>query len=518
MEEQIREHERVIIKLKRARNALLKISSLPPEVLGDIFRRNVSLKDDFDRLEEGSHNFMFVCHHWSEVALRTPEVWSFWGDTPKDWARWHRHSGTSLLDLVLGDVNYDDSDGIFDITLRDALRDRAARDAIRRVHLWSGDAAFLSSIIFPLVVAGQGVRSNRVESFVLWNDGNTPVDVSNFFAHYRFPKLQHLTLDHCRVTSWDLLMSRTTVITSLTLHFDRPSPHPTTSQLLSILASNPSLRKISLSIRSIPDDGGGGTPCPVSLRHLKELKLAGCLRHVIGLLHQLDHPTSVDLAITLFDCTALDITQIVGPYLRDYLQRHDRSHGGLGLSVARHSHCITFHTYDVGGIGLSTPVCSRVTPFVSITMWGRTPQDLLGKAFLNLVEHTPRDEVVSFRSLDGPAAIEDLSTQFPNLRALQSGPVPLRAVFPEPNLGGNERILPSLQYIFLERPIVGGGDWSPLTTFLACRASSGNQLDSLTIIGSHMCPRVEGYVRSMVREFRGDRPSQGCPFGTCPEE
>ena len=335
LEEQIREHERAIIKLKRARNALLNISTLPPEVLGDIFRRNVTLEDDFDGLEGGSRNFMSVCHHWSEVALRTPEVWSFWGNNPIDWARWHRHSGTSQLDLVLGGYDSDDSDGILDITLRDALRDRAARDGIRRIHLWSasGNAEFLSSIISPLVVAGQGVRSNSVESFILWNDGNTPVDVSDFFASYRFPRLRHLDFFECRITSWDLLTSRTTVLTSLALHISHPSPRPTTSQLLSILASNPSLRKISLSRRSIPDDGAGESPRPVLFRHLKELELAGGLRHVIAFLHRLDHPTNTNLNITLYNHTASDITQIVGPYLRDFLRRCDRSQGGLGLSV-----------------------------------------------------------------------------------------------------------------------------------------------------------------------------------------
>jgi len=46
-EEQTREHERAIIKLKRTRNSLLNISKLPPEVLGDIFRWNVVPCDDF---------------------------------------------------------------------------------------------------------------------------------------------------------------------------------------------------------------------------------------------------------------------------------------------------------------------------------------------------------------------------------------------------------------------------------------------------------------------------------------
>ena len=61
--EEIKEQEAAIVKLKRARNSLLNVSRLLPEVLGDIFRWNVTVEGDFDGLEEGSYNFLLVCHH-----------------------------------------------------------------------------------------------------------------------------------------------------------------------------------------------------------------------------------------------------------------------------------------------------------------------------------------------------------------------------------------------------------------------------------------------------------------------
>ena len=73
LEEQIKEHERAIIKLKRARNSVLNVSKFPPEVLGNIFRWNVTLEEPFDGIKEESYNFLLVCHHWFEVASRTPE-------------------------------------------------------------------------------------------------------------------------------------------------------------------------------------------------------------------------------------------------------------------------------------------------------------------------------------------------------------------------------------------------------------------------------------------------------------
>ena len=119
LEEQIRERERTAVKLKRARNLLLNVSKLPPEILGDIFRWNVTFKDYSVGLDERSHNFLLVCHHWFEVASRTPEIWSFWGNTPRDWARWCHRSEAAPPDLVLNDNNCDG--GHFGTTLRNVL-------------------------------------------------------------------------------------------------------------------------------------------------------------------------------------------------------------------------------------------------------------------------------------------------------------------------------------------------------------------------------------------------------------
>ena len=177
LEEQIGEHERTLIKLKRARNSLLNISKLPPEVIGDVFRRNITLEDDFDGLDEGSHNFLLVCHHWFEVARSTPEVWSFWGNIPKDRARWYRYSGTAPLDLVLNHI-------AISRPLHDALQDCATQDTVRRVHLATPDSKLLCSIIASLTANRGEPRSNGIRSFLLLNTSDTPVDLSNLFAHY----------------------------------------------------------------------------------------------------------------------------------------------------------------------------------------------------------------------------------------------------------------------------------------------------------------------------------------------
>jgi len=109
LEKQIEEGKGDIIKLKRARNSLLNISTrVPPEILGDVFAwclvrevdRSLYSLLHFDGLQKGSHNFLLVCHHWFEVASRTPELWGFWGNSLREWEKYHRHwAGASPLDL-----------------------------------------------------------------------------------------------------------------------------------------------------------------------------------------------------------------------------------------------------------------------------------------------------------------------------------------------------------------------------------------------------------------------------------
>ena len=86
LEKQIEGGTGDIIKLKRARNSMLNISTIvPPEILGSIFRWNV-ISDGvllFEALPKDAYNFLLVCHHWFEVASHTPELWSFWGKTLK---------------------------------------------------------------------------------------------------------------------------------------------------------------------------------------------------------------------------------------------------------------------------------------------------------------------------------------------------------------------------------------------------------------------------------------------------
>ena len=509
LEEQIREHERVIIQLKRTRNSRLNVSKLPPEVLGKIFHWNVTLKGDFDGLDKGSHDFLFVCHHWFEVASRTPEIWSFWGNTPKDWARWCRRSETAPLDLVLG---YDDYETrYFDANLRNALKDRVTRDAIRRVHLMPTTSKHLSSIIALLASNHEELRSNSIESFVLLNHCAPPVDVSAFFARYHFPKLRRLELTTCKISSssWDHLASRTSVLTTLVLDFSSRIPIPSTPQLLSILASNPALQKVKFLGFAVPYHDGGRPSFRVQLRHLRKLRLEGNLRYIIGLLHQLDYPRNMKLTLGPHDFGVADISRTIGPYLRDHLQRYDRPRNGLHLFIssgydANGTWAITLCVGDAGGVDFSAPARIRTNAFVKIDMLLKVPSsDVSERTILDFITHVPREEVVYFQTFLNPVPMEDIPTQFPNVKALSLDKIPLFAAFPSRDVVGDGRIFPSLEHVLLVNMVVDHGDWGPLMTFLARRVSSGNRLDTLMFFDSPpMSPEVIESIRGMVRELK----------------
>ena len=465
------------VDLKRARNSLLNISKLPPELLGNIFLWNVAFRGDisvsyFEGLDEGSHNFLLVCHHWFEVASCTPELWSFWGNTLEDWRRWHRRSVSAPLDLVL-DIRR--GNHIFDVTLRDALRNHATRDTIRRIHLRAMDPGLLNSIISPLTANPEEfLQSSCINSFILhsWNI-RRPVDISDFFTHSSFPKLQCVKLYNCAISSWDIIVSRAPVLATMDLSFSHSKFTPTITQILPIF-SCPTLREISLWWwQKLPGDGNPSIRA--SIHHLKEFTLRGDPQDVFELLNRLDNSGNVDyLAITLGCKVIEDISYIAGPYLQDYLQRRGRPCSGLGLCL--HNWMLPWLGVGfVDGIDFSHPVTTRMKTFMDIyiSFDQALPEDLEEKMILNLIAYFPREEIIYLWRCGKTLAVENVFTQLPNLRGLHLYGSRLHTIFPKSSLNRCGKIFSSLQCIWLDQVVVDDDDWSPLTTFLDRHPSDG---------------------------------------------
>jgi hypothetical protein len=506
LEKQIREHERAIIKLKRARNSLLNVSTrLPPEVLGSIFRWNVIPGGDFGGLPKDSYNFLLVCHHWFEVASATPGLWGFWGNSIKDWERRHARYRAAPLDLALMGRPGDHLDD----KLRDALQDRAARGIIRRVHLHGIDAtALLSSVISSIITKGEETRTNSVESFVLVNINGPNVDISDFFSRYHFPKLRHLRLFGCRISSWDLLGSRITSLTTLSLASDGQSPLPTPSQILSILSASPNLQSLALDHRSVPDVDGDRSS-KIQLCRLETLQLSSSLRRVFGLLDRLEIPEEMDkLDLSLSGCSPSDFLQTIGPYLGNRVRR--RSPGGLRLRAFRSYNFFSVLVGDAHEEGRLV----RVDGTTSMIL-GEEEAD---KLCFDVIAHIPQKEVVDVTMPLPILRSEELCVQMCNVTHLHLEDADLSTWFVEPDTREPhvfKNLLPMLRSITITEPNLSGGDWSPLTNFLTRRAAVGNRISSLSLgPHPHMGEAVVECIRRAVDVFEDEGSYYGGDDGS----
>ena len=503
LEKQIEEHEgygETIIQLKRTRNSLLNVSILlPPEILGSVFCWNVIPDGDFGGVPGGSYNFLLVCHHWFDVASCTPELWSFWGNSIHDWTHRHTRCATAPVDLAL-EISF--TNDRLDDQLRDALQDHAARDTIRRIHLRSIDANLLNPIISSMVTQGEETQAKRVESFIiednkLWS----PVDVSAFFSRYHLPKLRCLRLVGCRISSWDLLRSQTTVLTTLQLTSDDSSSRPTLSQMLSILSSNPLLQHVRLSFSLDPRVVDGDTPpSKVRLRHLKHLYLASDPRYTFQLLSLLELPDKMDnLDLFLDKSSPSGLSQMLGPYIGDHVQRRGRfPGGGLGLLVKHRSNTFTLSAGDtrIGGDPAKVVWFLKVSATTDTQLEGKEADWLC----FDLIAHIRREQVTRLETNLPILRWEELCVAMRNLTHLHLTDVNLSTWFAELAVCGpqaSKELLRGLTHIVITRATLRGGDWSPLTNFLSRRAAVGNRISSLRLTGHPYME--EGVVESIKR-------------------
>ena len=526
LEKQIEEGKGDTVKLKRARNSLLNISTrVPPEILGEIFSWTLVRGDPtlyFDGLPKGSYNFLLVCHHWFEVASNTPKLWTFWGNTLEEWKkRHHRHPQVAPLDLVLntGRVSVTLFASIDD-SLADSLRDRATRDTIRQVHLLGDEASPLSKVISLLTPVDKVVQHRSIESIALRRYGVKTTDVSDFFSRVYLPKLRSLLLHGpLRMPSWDLLARQTTLLTTLSINITFGT-FPTISQLFSILASNPGLQMLSLSGPAVPGGGGDGPMPQVELRHLKKLHLNGTLRHVLTVLDRLSFPRPLDsISLITSNCTAEDVSQAFVPYLKLYL-RPDR---GLPYKLTVEAS----PSYDRASIRIRTEdEADMYTPFsatFTANLGENVPEIILQNLCHDFIASIPQERVWNFNTNLPPNQLEELLVAMPNTETLVLSDVVLSEGFLQPSQDGpyaGKKLVPSLRSLRLKDLTLSDGSWKPLVTYLDHQTSDSKPI-SLGISGfvvPHMCPEVEREIEDMVEGFRRNAVmtmESECPLGCC---
>ena len=516
LDKQIEEGAGDMVELKRTRNSLLNISTIvPPEILGSIFRWNLTSETGFpptNGYPEGTYNFLLVCHHWFEVASHTPELWGFWGCTLKEWSQWYKRSGTTPVDLMLS-AYYPDSPEVLNEPLQDILRDRAACNLVRSLHLLVEERPLVTSILSTLTPDDEDVQCSGIESIVL-----RCVDVSEFFARHRFPKLWHLNLSTgVTISSWEDIGLHTTALTNLSLTIEDISHVLTTPQLLSILASNPRLQRLTLSGNMIPRDREDGSTVPVPLRHLKKLSLNGEFHPVFQLLRWLDHPETIyEMNLYVSRCTVEDISRTLGPYVRDYTRRDERFRDELAIHAISARDSVLIQASTISGV--AEPIRKVGFAKFTATLQGNLHRSEVDKLSIDLVAHTPREHVVYFHGNMGTDAVRKTVAAMPNLQELHLIDPVLVGGFLQPDWSGplaNKKLLPSLRCLCLENPVLSGEDWNPVISYLTHQTSGGQGI-SLTISGpgQHICENWVWKMRPLVEELVIDMDGR-CRWGHC---
>ena len=266
--------------------------------------------------------------------------------------------------------------------------------------------------------------------------------------------------------------------------------------MLSILSANPNLQSLKLSHGSIPDVHSDRSSSQVQLPHLKTLNLESSLHRVFGLLNRLELPDKMDdLSLILPDYPPSHLSQTVGPYLGDHVRR--RSSDRLRLAIAPYQNHFWVKVGDA---------CEgRPTWGWFVAMEGylgymtMEKQEEANNLCFDIIAHIPPGNILELTTTTLPILRSgELCIRMCNLTHLHLGGVKLSEWFVEPEIPEPyvfKDILPRLRSISIISVDLCGGDWSPLTNFLARRAAVGNRISSLMFHGHP--PMDEGVVESI---------------------
>jgi len=182
------------------------------------------------------------------------------------------------------------------------------------------------------------------------------------------------------------------------------------------------------------------------------------------------------IELYLSGCTVEDISGILGPYLRDRIQRDSQFQDGLGISARPSHRSISTKAAVTSGANGPTPLPTHRPPFsvFEVILNEYLNPEALDKLCIDFLAHTPREHVVCFEADMRLGATKKIIVTMPNVRELHLTNVTFPERFLQPDPDGplsNAKLLPSLRCLRLKR--IDADDWSPFARYLAHQTSGG---------------------------------------------
>ena len=273
IQKQIDFYVRETIRLRCTQNSHLAISLLPAELLSDVFLYLVEdgLESGGAHFATGTFSFLQVCRHWNEVAVGSPQLWALWvTGASKAWPLFKSRSKDVPVSLTWRPQHNNLSP--------DALKDAGTPKRIRQLD-FNGTYAQLENLLGPLDSTSVSVTSSiRLRGI----SGKKNGEHLTRFLSLPFPNLSKVDIeDFLPGPSSSIFI--TSNLTSLKLDVSYNSGRRyTRSQLLQILQQHPNLRELELKDGAIPSTDKSGTPVPVLLPQLVDLRLYGTEAAIAG--------------------------------------------------------------------------------------------------------------------------------------------------------------------------------------------------------------------------------------------
>ena len=306
---------------KTTHNSRLPVFRIPPEVLETIFLRlleSVRAASPRGTAEPVSFSFLFVCHHWYEVAVNAQNLWCFWDGRPERWSTFLDRSKSAPLHLRFFSVAHD----------RRTKTAEAAGEMFQSHEVQSRfiDIDFHGARYFVdmyLVLSKSWSRPEHPSSLKSLRlrpasdhlaTHHTPTIIPSHYLLKLFPELDELELRDCRC-DWDAPIFFTSSLRRLAIVCGDPLYNPKMPQIESMIYHNRALDHLELSA---PADCQPSQTLSPSLPFLRTLGVSGLLPDAMKLLGYLNSPRTLerlDLALITHAFGDLDFG---GPLLRGF--------------------------------------------------------------------------------------------------------------------------------------------------------------------------------------------------------